>query len=146
MSLKSAQSAKIGKMFQQKRLLMSFTLEEAAQKTYINIEYLKAIESGDYSVFPARMFALKYYEKYADFLDITQPFFDIFDKTIFDSFDEDNLEESFFEKNKRFIFDIGFIVLIIFFSDLLFIWSLFSQALSIIFSKELNSIMPLSIN
>ena len=113
MSLKSAQSAKIGKMFQQKRLLMSFTLEEAAQKTYINIEYLKAIESGDYSVFPARMFALKYYEKYADFLNITQPFFDIFDKSIFNSFDEDNLEESFFEKNKRLIF-IGFIVLIIF--------------------------------
>ena len=113
MSLKSAQLAKIGKIFQQKRLLMSFTLEEAAQKTYINIEYLKAIESGDYSVFPARMFALKYFEKYADFLDITQPFFDIFDKSIFDSLDEDNLEESFFEKNKRFIF-IGFIVVIIF--------------------------------
>ena len=113
MSFKSAQSAKIGKIFQQKRLLMSITLEEAAQKTFINIEYLKGIESGDYSVFPARMFALKYYEKYADFLDITQPFFDIFDKSIFDSFDEDNLEESFFEKNKRLIF-IGFIVLIIF--------------------------------
>ena len=114
MSFKSAQSAKIGKIFQQKRLLMSITLEDAAQKTLINIEYLKGIESGDYSVFPARMFALKYYEKYADFLDITQPFFDIFDKSIFDSLDEDNLEESFFEKNKRFIFDIGFIVLIIF--------------------------------
>ena len=113
MSFKSAQSAKIGKIFQQKRLLMSITLEEAAQKTFINIEYLKGIESGDYSVFPARMFALKYYEKYADFLDITQPFFDIFDKSIFDSLDEDNLEESFFEKNKRFIF-IGFIVVIIF--------------------------------
>ena len=113
MSFKSAQSAKIGKIFQQKRLLMSITLEDAAQKTLINIEYLKGIESGDYSVFPARMFALKYYEKYADFLDITQPFFDIFDKSIFDSFDEDNLEESFFEKNKRLIF-IGFIVLIIF--------------------------------
>ena len=113
MSFKSAQSAKIGKIFQQKRLLMSITLEEAAQKTFINIEYLKGIESGDYSVFPARMFALKYYEKYADFLDITQPFFDIFDKSIFDSLDEDNLGESFFEKNKRFIF-IGFIVVIIF--------------------------------
>ena len=113
MSFKSAQSAKIGKIFQQKRLLMSITLEEVAEKTFINIEYLKGIESGDYSVFPARMFALKYYEKYADFLDITQPFFDIFDKSIFDSLDEDNLEESFFEKNKRFIF-IGFIVVIIF--------------------------------
>ena len=113
MSFKSAQSAKIGKIFQQKRLLMSITLEDAAQKTFINIEYLKGIESGDYSVFPARMFALKYYEKFADFLDITQPFFDIFDKSIFDSFDKDNLEESFFEKNKRFIF-IGFIVVIIF--------------------------------
>ena len=113
MSFKSAQSAKIGKIFKQKRLLMSITLEEVAEKTFINIEYLKGIESGDYSVFPARMFALKYYEKYADFLDITQPFFDIFDKSIFDSLDEDNLGESFFEKNKRFIF-IGFIVVIIF--------------------------------
>ena len=113
MSFKSAQSAKIGKIFQQRRLSMSITLEEVVEKTFINIEYLKGIESGDYSVFPARMFALKYYEKYADFLDITQPFFDIFDKSIFDSLDEDNLEESFFEKNKRLIF-IGFIVLIIF--------------------------------
>ena len=113
MSFKSAQSAKIGKIFQQRRLSMSITLEEVVEKTFINIEYLKGIESGDYSVFPARMFALKYYEKYADFLDITQPFFDIFDKSIFDSLDEDNLEESFFEKNKRFIF-IGFIVVIIF--------------------------------
>jgi len=114
MRFKSAHSAKIGKIFQQRRLSMSITLEEVVEKTFINIEYLKGIESGDYSVFPARMFALKYYEKYADFLDITQPFFDIFDKSIFDSLDEDNLEESFFEKNKRFIFDIGFIVLIIF--------------------------------
>ena len=112
MRFKSAHSAKIGKIFQQRRLSMSITLEEVVEKTFINIEYLKGIESGDYSVFPARMFALKYYEKYADFLDITQPFFDIFDKSIFDSFDEDNLEESFFEKNKRLIF-IGFIVLII---------------------------------
>ena len=63
MSFKSAQSAKIGKIFKQKRLSMSITLEEVAEKTFINIEYLKGIESGDYSVFPARMFALKYYEK-----------------------------------------------------------------------------------
>ena len=40
MSFKSAQSAKIGKIFKQKRLLMSITLEEVAEKTFINIEYL----------------------------------------------------------------------------------------------------------
>ena len=43
MSFKSAQSAKIGKIFKQKRLSMSITLEEVTEKTLINIEYLKGI-------------------------------------------------------------------------------------------------------
>ena len=44
-----------------------------------NIDFIRAIESGDYSIFPARMYALRYFEKYASFLQIQQEFFDIYD-------------------------------------------------------------------
>ena len=44
------------------------TQEDVANLTLINIDYIKAIESGDYAVFPARTFAVQYFEKYAKFL------------------------------------------------------------------------------
>ncbi|MDA9869230.1 helix-turn-helix domain-containing protein [Gammaproteobacteria bacterium] len=49
------------------------------KKTYINEDYIKAIESGDYSIFPSKIFALRYFEKYSMFLGINQEFFDIYD-------------------------------------------------------------------
>ena len=70
MNLKSAHTGKIGKAFINARLLRSMTQEDVAGLTLINVDYIKAIESGDYAVFPARMFAVKYFEKYAKFLNL----------------------------------------------------------------------------
>ena len=53
MNLKSAHTGKIGKAFINARILRSMTQEEVAGITLINIDYIKAIESGDYAVFPA---------------------------------------------------------------------------------------------
>jgi cytoskeletal protein RodZ len=77
-SLKSAHTCKIGKIFKERRSLMSLSEFEVASKTFINVNYIQAIESGDYSNFPARVFALQYFKKYADFLDIKIDFFDIY--------------------------------------------------------------------
>jgi transcriptional regulator with XRE-family HTH domain len=79
MSMKSAQTAKIGKRFKIARELLGFSEAEVSGITFINIDYIKAIESGDYAIFPARMFALRYFEKYSSFLKIKQVFFDIYD-------------------------------------------------------------------
>ena len=57
---------------------MSLSEEDVATQTSININYIRGIESGDYSVFPARVFALRYYTKYANFLNIQIPFFDLY--------------------------------------------------------------------
>ena len=57
---------------------MSLSEEEVVSQTFINIKYIRAIESGDYSAFPARVFALRYYSKYANFLNIQIPFFDLY--------------------------------------------------------------------
>ena len=59
---------------------MSLSEEDAATQNSINISYIRAIESGDYSAFPARVFALRYYSKYANFLNIQIPFFDLYTK------------------------------------------------------------------
>ena len=53
MSLKSAHTGKVGKAFINARNRRSISPEEAASLALINIEYIKAIESGDYSIFPA---------------------------------------------------------------------------------------------
>ena len=79
MSMKSAQTAKIGKKFKIARELLGLSESEVSGVTLINIDYIKAIESGDYAIFPARMFALRYFEKYSSFLKIKQVFFDIYD-------------------------------------------------------------------
>ena len=79
MSLKSAQTAKIGKQFKSMRESIGLSESQVSAKTYINVDYIKAIESGDYSIFPARMFALRYFERYSIFLGINQVFFDIYD-------------------------------------------------------------------
>ena len=76
--MKSAQTAKIGKKFKIARELLGLSEIQVSSKTFINIDYIKAIESGDYDIFPARMFALRYFEKYSIFLGINQLFFDIY--------------------------------------------------------------------
>ena len=77
-NLKTAHTSKIGCIFKDRRALMSLGEEEVASQTFINIKYIRAIESGDYSAFPARVFALRYYTKYANFLNIQIPFFDLY--------------------------------------------------------------------
>jgi len=79
MSLKSAQTAKIGRKFKTIRESLGLSETQVSKKIYINEDYIKAIESGDYSIFPARMFALRYFEKYSTFLGIKLAFFDIYD-------------------------------------------------------------------
>jgi cytoskeletal protein RodZ len=79
MIMKSAQTAKIGKKFKIARELLGLSEAEVSGVAFINIDYIKAIESGDYTIFPARMFALRYFEKYSSFLKIKQVFFDIYD-------------------------------------------------------------------
>ena len=76
--LKSAHTCKIGKVFKERRELLSLSKSEVASKTTININYIKAIEHGDYSIFPARIFAIQYFRKYAKFLDLRLNFFDIY--------------------------------------------------------------------
>ena len=97
MSLRSAQTAKIGKKFKSMRESLGLSESQVSEKTYINVDYIKAIESGDYSIFPARMFALSYFERYSIFLGIDQVFFDIYDSN--------NLPKSSEDINKRQIKD-----------------------------------------
>jgi len=97
MSLRSAQTAKIGKKFKSMRESLGLSESQVSEKTYINVDNIKAIESGDYSIFPARMFALSYFERYSIFLGIDQVFFDIYDS--------DNLPKSSEDINKRQIKD-----------------------------------------
>ena len=97
MSLKSAQTAKIGKKFKSMRESLGLSESQVSAKTYINVDYITAIESGDYSIFPAKMFALRYFEKYSIFLGIDLIFFDIYDV--------DNIPESSEDIKKRQIKD-----------------------------------------
>ena len=76
--LRSAHTCKIGKVFRERRELLSLTESDISSQTSININYIKGIEQGDYSVFPARIFAIQYFRRYADFLDLRTNFFDIY--------------------------------------------------------------------
>ena len=76
--LRSAHTCKIGKVFKKRRELLSLSESEVASSTSININYIIGIEHGDYSVFPARIFAVQYFRKYANFLNLRLNFFDIY--------------------------------------------------------------------
>jgi cytoskeletal protein RodZ len=69
-NLKSASSAKIGKVFKEARKELGMSKAEVSNSVFINIKYINAIESGDYSVFPSEGFAKAYFIKYQDFLSI----------------------------------------------------------------------------
>ena len=77
-SLKSAHTCKIGKVFAERRKLLSLSESQVASEIFVNVNYIKGIEHGDYSIFPARVFALQYFKKYANFLDLKLDFFDIY--------------------------------------------------------------------
>ena len=80
MITKSAQTAKIGKQFKKAREASGLSATEVSTQTFINIDFIDAIESGDYSIFPARLFAVRFFEKYSTFLGIKPIFFDIYDQ------------------------------------------------------------------
>jgi len=80
MITKSAQTAKIGKQFKNAREASGLSAAEVSSQTFINIDFIDAIESGDYSIFPARLFAMRFFEKYSVFLGIQPIFFDIYDQ------------------------------------------------------------------
>tara|TARA_Y100000748_G_C15141070_1_gene350072 strand:+ start:16 stop:387 length:372 start_codon:yes stop_codon:yes gene_type:complete len=76
--LKSASSAKVGRKFFQAREKLGLSFEEINSSTYINIIYIKAIETGDYAAFPSETFAKAYFKKYSDFLKIKPIFPNIY--------------------------------------------------------------------
>ena len=77
-SLSSAHTRKIGKVFKERRQLLVLSKSQVASEIFVNINYIEGIEQGDYSVFPARIFALRYFKKYANFLNLKLDFFDIY--------------------------------------------------------------------
>jgi len=76
--LRSAHTSKIGKVFQERRQSLFLSTSQVASEIFVNINYIEGIEKGDYSVFPARIFALQYFKKYANFLNLKLDFFDIY--------------------------------------------------------------------
>ena len=76
--LRSAHTCKIGKVFRDRRQLLSLSESDVASEIFVNVNYIKGIEHGDYSIFPARIFAIQYFKKYANFLNLKLDFFDIY--------------------------------------------------------------------
>ena len=116
MNLKSAQTAKVGKIFKNARLQKSLSLREISTAAFINVEYIRGIESGDYSIFPARTYAVKYFEKYAKFLSINPKFFDIYNADAVAMAEQAeqarSVKKNFFEKNKIFKYLLVILTLI----------------------------------
>ena len=107
MILKSAQTAKVGKIFKDARLQKSLSLSDVSTEAVINVEYIRAIESGDYSIFPARTYTVKYFEKYANFLSINPKFFDIYNADVVAKAEKEeqsrkSSKEAFVRKNNVF--------------------------------------------
>ena len=100
MKLKSAHTGKLGKVFKNARILRSLTEREVSEEILINIEYIKAIESGDYSIFPSRIFAIQYFKKYSKFLNLEIDFFDIYNAKVVAAAENEALLRS---SNKSFI-------------------------------------------
>ena len=61
-----------GKLYK-KRKDLKLSLEEISSKTKISKQYLKALESGDYSIFRAEIFARGYFNQYAKFIGLEIP-------------------------------------------------------------------------
>ena len=51
LSLRSAHTCKIGKLFKERRQLLSLSESQVASEIFVNINYIKGIEHGDYSIF-----------------------------------------------------------------------------------------------
>ena len=58
----------IGDLLRRTREAQGLTLEEISDMTKISVRYLEAIESGDYSVIPAKVYAQGFIRNYANVL------------------------------------------------------------------------------
>tara|TARA_B100001250_G_scaffold207121_1_gene177804 strand:+ start:1429 stop:1827 length:399 start_codon:yes stop_codon:yes gene_type:complete len=122
MTFKSAHTAKVGKAFKNARILRSMTEEEVATQLLTNIEYIKGIESGDYGIFPARIFAVQYFKKYAKFLDLEISFFDIYNAEVVAKEEKEiksNLSDKLFLKKNIIYISI---IILVFLISLIFIF------------------------
>ena len=131
-NLKSARSAKIGKVFKIARKELGLSKAEASNNAFMNIRYINAIESGDYSIFPSEVFARAYFIKYQDFLSIECEFPPLYENN---SRQDKIVSKSIAEINPSLIPILkvaGVVALIIFVAAYLFI----------IFSKETKSNDP----
>ena len=138
MNLKSANTARVGKSFIKARLARSLSQSDVAAATLININYIHAIESGDYSIFPARMFALKYFEKYANFLVINVKFFDIYSAKVVAQSDRKEISQSSssnFYSSKSLIILIFIFLLII---SIIFLLSFDKRSLINVDEEEID--------
>ena len=68
--IKSASSAKTGKIFLDSREGLGLTSQQVSEQAVMNIKYIEGIESGDYSIFPSEGFARAYFIKYRKFLSL----------------------------------------------------------------------------
>ncbi len=89
--LKSANSAKIGKIFKEARNVIGISKRDIADSLVMSLKYIEAIESGNYAVFPSEGFARAYFIKYQDFLSINCDFPSIYN--------EDNRKEEIIKKS-----------------------------------------------
>ena len=131
-NLKSARSAKIGKVFKIARKELGLSKAEASNNAFMNIRYINAIESGDYSIFPSEVFARAYFIKYQDFLSIECEFPPLYENN---SRQDKIVSKSIAEINPSLIPILkvaGVVAVIIFVAAYLFI----------IFSKETKSNDP----
>jgi len=89
--LKSANSAKIGKIFKEARNNIGISKRDIADSLIMSLKYIDAIESGNYAVFPSEGFARAYFIKYQDFLSINCDFPSIYN--------EDNRKDEIIKKS-----------------------------------------------
>ena len=88
--MKTALSAKIGKKIKEKRLALKLTIHEISNEINLTEKFLKAIENGDYSIFPAKAFARGYFVKYTTHLGLDLEFPELANEV----FEEDKLAQS----------------------------------------------------
>ena len=87
--MKTALSAKIGKKIKEKRLALKLTIHEISNEINLTEKFLKAIENGDYSIFPAKAFARGYFVKYTTHLGLDLEFPELANEV----FEEDKLAQ-----------------------------------------------------
>ena len=61
---------------------MDYSIDQVSKKIFINKDYLIAIEKGDYTIFPSKVFAKAYFKKYDAYLGINSDFPNIFEQDI----------------------------------------------------------------